>query len=382
MKTIKDINLKNKTVLVRTGFDVPIKDGKVVDNYRIVAGLSTIKYLLKQNCKIILIFHIGRPKGKVISELSVDPVQEELTALLDVSILKAPFTSLEEIKKMTEGLAPQEILMLENLRFFEEEERNDQNFARDLALLGEIFVQDAFSVLHREHASIVGIPQFLPTASGFLVEKEVKILREAKDNPKKPAIVIIGGAKTETKIPVIDNLLEGNFDRALIGGVVANNFLASQGIDMRHSKVDEDFFDDVREMLKKYNFILGSGYRVDDEIILPSDFVWNEKDQVFDIGPRTIYEYRDILKKAQTIIWNGPLGVFEEDKFAKGSREIARAIIKSEAQKIAGGGDTIAALNKFKFLDKFDFVSTGGGTMLRFLASEKLPGLEILEKGK
>lgn len=369
METIKDIDLKNKTILVRTGFDVPLQKGKVVDNHRIVAGLPTIKYLLRQNCKIILIFHIGRPEGKVIRKLSVAPVQDELTTLLDLSIFKAPACTGKNIKEMVGSLEEQEILILENLRFYSGEEKNEENFARELASLAQVFVQDGFSVLHREHASTVGIPKFLPTVAGLLVAKEVGELGRAKDRPQRPAIVIIGGAKVETKIPVIDNLLKKRFDLALIGGTVANHFLALQGAGLKESLIEKDLLENCRKILERYK----------EKIILPSDFVWNNKGQIFDLGPKTICQYREIIRKAKTIIWNGPLGVFEEEKYAQGTGQIAEAIASSSAKKISGGGDTISALNKFRLLSKFDFVSTGGGTMLRFLAGEKLPGLEILK---
>ncbi len=378
MKTIKDINLTNKTVLLRTGFDVPIEKGKVVDHYRIAAGLPTIRYLVQRNCKIIIIFHIGRPEGKVAPKLEVEPVRAKLSSLLGCQIPRAVSYQKEQVAQEVAGLQGGRILLLENLRFLPEEIENDQGFARDLASLAQIYVQDAFSVLHRDHASVTGIPKYLPTVAGLLLEKEIKKLQQAKEEPLKPAIVIIGGAKTETKIPVLDNLLAGNFDQALIGGVVANNFLISQGVDLKKSRIDADFIEDSQKLLKKYNFILGTGFRVDDEIILPSDFVWNDQDQIFDIGPQTIKQYQGIISSAQTIIWNGPMGVFEEEKFAGGTREIAKAILGSRAKKIVGGGDTVAALIKFKLLDKFDFVSTGGGVMLKFLAGEKLPGLEVL----
>ncbi|TSC52628.1 MAG: phosphoglycerate kinase [Parcubacteria group bacterium LiPW_72] len=379
MKTLKDIDLKGKTVLVRAGFDVPIENGKVQDNFRITAGLETVKYLLQNHCKIILAFHIGRKGDKENPALPVAPVVEELKRIMrDVSFLEVSSwagqiedsDSRRMEKKMARGLREGQILVLENLRLHPGEEKNDDHFARELASLADVFVQDAFCVLHRDHASVTGVPKYLLTVAGFLVAREVEELDNAAERPTHPALVVIGGAKTETKIPVIANLLTQGYDQVLAGGVVANIFLKNQKVDLKNSTVDQEYLDDAAAIWDQFQ----------SKIVLPSDYVWNEKEQIFDIGGETIRHYQDLINAAKTIIWNGPMGVFEEEKFRAGTLKIGEAIAVSSAKKIAGGGDTIAALRKFKLLKQMDFISTGGGVMLEFLAGKKLPGLKILNK--
>lgn len=371
MKTLKDIDLRGKTVLVRTGFDVPIENGKVQDNFRITAGLETVKYLLQNHCKIILAFHIGRKGDKENPALRVAPVVEELKRIMrDISFLEASGWEGQMVKRMAQGLREGQILVLENLRLHPGEEKNDHHFARELASLADIFVQDAFCVLHRDHASVVGVPKYLLTVAGFLVAKEVEELDNAAERPTHPALIVIGGAKTETKIPVIANLLAKGYDQVLAGGVVANNFLKNQKVDLKNSTVDQEYLDDAAAIWDQFQ----------SRIILPSDYVWNAKEQIFDIGGETIRSYQDLINVAKTIIWNGPMGVFEEERFRAGTLKIGQAIAVSSAKKIAGGGDTIAALRKFQLLEQMDFISTGGGVMLEFLAGKKLPGLKILNK--
>ncbi|MDD5627175.1 MAG: phosphoglycerate kinase [Patescibacteria group bacterium] len=371
MKTIRDINLRNKTVLVRTGFDVPIENGKVQDNFRITAGLETVKYLLQNHCKIILAFHIGRKGDKENPALPVAPVVEELKRIMkDISFLEVSNWTGQTVKKMAQGLREGQILVLENLRLYPGEEKNDDHFARELASLAEVFVQDAFCVLHRDHASVTGVPKYLLTVAGFLVAREVEELDNAAERPAHPALAVIGGAKTETKIPVIANLLTRGYNQVLAGGVVANNFLKNQEVDLKNSTVDQEYLDDAAAIWDQFQ----------GKIVLPSDYVWNEKEQIFDIGGETIRSYQDLINAAKTIIWNGPMGVFEEKKFEEGTLQIGQAIAVSSAKKIAGGGDTIAALRKFQLLEQMDFISTGGGVMLEFLAGKELPGLKILNK--
>jgi len=370
MKTIQDIDLKNKTVLLRAGFDVPIADGKVQDNFRITAGLLTLEYLRKNHCRIIVISHIGRSGDCENPALPIGPVVQELRRLCPETIFSEAHDCVgPEAESKARAISPGEILVLENLRFHREEEKNEAGFSRALACLADIFVQDGFCVLHRDHASVTGIPKYLPAVAGLLVASEVKELGEAEANPDHPAIVVLGGAKTETKIPVIANLLQKGYDQVLVGGRVANNFLENRGADVKSSALDQECLGDSAAILKKFG----------PKIVLPSDFLWNNKEKIFDIGAKTIDNYKDIILSAKTIIWNGPMGVFEEKEFEKGTMEIGQAIAKSRAKKIAGGGDTIAAMRKFQLLEKMDFVSTGGGVMLEFLAGKTLPGLEILK---
>lgn len=386
MKSIKQIsNLKNKKVLVRVDFNVPIGADGVVDgkeDWRIKATLPTIKYLLKQGAKIILMTHLGRPNGKIVDNLRLGPVQDKLTELLDLPIAKTPNCIGETVKDAIKEMRGGEIVLLENLRFHKEEEENDEKFARELACLGDVYINDAFSASHRAHASISAITKFLPSYAGLLLEKEVKILSGAVDNPKRPATVIIGGAKAETKIPVIEYLLD-KFDHILVGGVVANVILKAKGIDTGKSLLNGIDLEEV----KKLN--LGS-----EKLYIPVDVViCNDRkktvaltavgkigdNRILDIATESANLYSEIISESKTIIWNGPVGMFENKNFAFGTKEIAKAIIESKGYSIIGGGDTIAALSKFGFLDQVDYISTGGGAMLEFLSGKKLPGLEALQ---
>lgn len=366
-------------------FNVPIGADGVVDgkeDWRIKATLPTIKYLLKQGAKIILMTHLGRPNGKIVDNLRLGPVQDKLTELLDLSIVKTPDCIGDTVKDAVEEMRGGEIVLLENLRFHKEEEENDEKFARELACLGDVYINDAFSASHRAHASISAITKFLPSYAGLLLEKEVKILSGAVNNPKRPATVIIGGAKAETKIPVIEYLLD-KFDHILVGGVVANVILKAKGIDTGKSLLNGINLEEV----KKLN--LGS-----EKLYIPVDVViCNDQkktvtltavgkigdNRILDIATESANLYSEIISESKTIIWNGPVGVFENKNFAFGTKEIAKAIIESKGYSIIGGGDTIAALSKFGFLDQVDYISTGGGAMLEFLSGKKLPGLEALQ---
>jgi len=371
MKTLKDIDLKGKTILVRAGFDVPIENGKVQDNFRIIAGLETLKYLLQNHCKIILAFHIGRKGDRENPAHRVAPVVRELRKLLGgISFFEAPVCVGKGVQKMAQGLKEGQILVLENLRLYPGEEKNDDHFVRELASLANTFVQDAFCVLHRNHASVTSVPKYLLTVAGFLVAREVEELGNAAEHPTHPALVIIGGAKTETKIPVIANLLTKGYDQVLLGGIVANNFLKNQKIDLKNSALDKDYLDDAAAIWNQFQ----------GKIILPSDYLWNTKKRIFDIGENTIKNYKDLIATSQTIIWNGPMGVFEEEKFQKGTVEIAKAIIESGAFSIIGGGETVEFINKIGFGNKFNYVSTGGGALLDFICDGELVAIEALKK--
>jgi 3-phosphoglycerate kinase len=384
LKTIHNLNLKNKKVFLRVGFDVPLGDDEKIngkEDWRIKASLPTIKYLLKENCRIILATHLGRPKGKTVKKLSVKPIQKKLSEILNLPIIMASDCIGSQVEKTASEMQSGEILLLENLRFYQEEEKNDLDFAKKLANLAEIYINDAFSVCHRQHASVYAITKFLPSYAGILIEKEVSILSEAINNPKRPATIIIGGAKAKTKVPVIKYLLD-KFDNILIGGIVANVILKAKGIDIGNSLLSDIDLNEAKKISFK-----------DNKLHIPVDAVaCNDKNKIIlsaigkignnkilDIGSETAEMYSKIISDSKTIIWNGPMGKFEKEEYSKGTKKIAEAVAESNAYKIVGGGDTIFALSQFGLIDKMDFVSTGGGSMLQFLSGKKLPGLEALE---
>jgi len=387
MKFIRNLkNLKNKKVLVRVDFNVPVGSDGVIDekeDWRIKAALPTIKYLLENKAKVILMTHLGRPKGKVVESLKLGPVQDKLTELLDLSITKTPDCIGKTTENIINGMRSEEIVLLENLRFHKEEEENDEKFAKELASLADIYVNDAFSDCHRAHASISVITKFLPSYAGLLLEKEVKVLSEAVKNPERPASIVIGGAKAETKVPVIEYLLD-KFDHILVGGVVANVILKAKGIDTGKSLMDGI---NIKEVDRKINL-------ESPKLHIPVDVVaCNSENKeialsavgrigdnmILDIGTESVNLYSRVISDSKTVIWNGPMGMFENKDFFFGTREIAKAIMESKAKKIVGGGDTITALSQLGLLDKADYVCTGGGAMLEFLSGKKLPGLEALK---
>ena len=340
MKSLKEADIKKgMKVLVRCDFNCPIDDnGNITEDYRINAALPTIKYLIEKEAKIILMSHLGEPGGQVIERLRLDEIRDKLSENINSHFLKAPDCIGEEVKKMINEMAPGKILLLENLRFHKGENENDEMFAKEISSLGDIFINDAFGTCHRKHASIVSLPKFLPSFAGFLVEMEVDIMSRILKDPKRPLVSVFGGAKIETKIPAIKKFLRVA-DRVLIGGKIA--------IEAKFS---------------------------DSKIYLPEDF---DEDKL-DIGPKTIKKFKEIISKAKTIVWNGPMGYFEKERFETGTREIAEAIAKSSAFKVIGGGQTSFAVSKYGLMDKIDFNSTGGGAMLDFLAYGTLPGLEVL----
>ena len=345
MKTLKNLDLKGKRVLVRCDFNVPLrKQGLISDDFRIKESVPTINYLIKAGSKVILMSHLGRPGGKVVEELSLQPIRDKLMEYLDLSVIKAPDCVGEEIEKRTRGMAAGEILLLENLRFHKEEEENDDNFARELAKLGDFYINDAFGASHRNHASIVGVPRYLPSAAGFLLEKEIKILTDLMENPKKPLVAIIGGAKVETKTKVINRMSE-KADAVLIGGLIKKD-IDKKGIKLNHP----------------------------DKIIPPVDDIEGK-----DIGPRTVELFREKIFSAKTVFFNGVVGMTEEERFTKGTEGVLKAIIKSGAFSVVGGGETVDFINKIGLIEKFNHVSTGGGAMLEFLSGTKLPGIEALK---
>ena len=388
-KTVKDIDLKNKKVLVRCDFNVPMDENKnITDNRRIVAALPTIKYLLEQNCKVILCSHLGRPKGEFKPEFSLKPVAKELSELLGQEVIMAEDVIGEDAKNKAENLKSGEVLLLENVRFHREETDNDPEFAKKLASFGEIFVNDAFGTAHRAHASTEGVTKYLPAVSGFLIEKELKFLGEALENPERPFVAILGGSKVSDKIGVIENLLE-KVDTLIIGGGMAYTFFRAQGYSVGDSLCEEDKCDLALEIMekakeKKVKFLLpidnkiGKEFKPDTESKTVKSTEIPDGWEGLDIGEETIKLYKEELQNAKTIVWNGPLGVFEFDQFAVGTNEIAKALGDIDAIKIIGGGDSAAAVEKAGLADKMTHISTGGGASLEFLEGKKLPGIEAL----
>lgn len=388
-KTVKDIDLKDKKVLVRCDFNIPMDENKnITDNRRIVAALPTIKYLLEQNCKVVLCSHLGRPKGEFKPEFSLKPVAKELSKLLGQEVIMAEDVIGEDAKNKAEKLKNGEILLLENVRFHREETDNDPEFAKKLASFGEVFVNDAFGTAHRAHASTEGVTKYLPAVSGFLIEKELKFLGEALENPERPFVAILGGSKVSDKIGVIENLLE-KVDTLIIGGGMAYTFFKAQGYSVGDSLCEEDKCDLALEIMekakeKKVKFLLpidnkvGKEFKPDTESKTVKSTEIPDGWEGLDIGEETIKLYKEELQNAKTIVWNGPLGVFEFEQFAVGTNEIAKALGDIDAIKIIGGGDSAAAVEKAGLADKMTHISTGGGASLEFLEGKKLPGIEAL----
>ena len=388
-KTVKDIDLKGKKVLVRCDFNVPMDEQKnITDNTRIVAALPTIKYLLENNCAIILCSHLGRPKGEFKPEFSLQPVAKELAKLLDKEIIMAKDVIGEDATSKAANLKQGEILLLENVRFHREETDNDAEFSKKLAGLAEVYVNDAFGAAHRAHASTAGVAAYLPAVSGFLIEKELKFLGNAISNPERPFVAILGGAKVSDKIGVIDSLLE-KVDTLMIGGGMAYTFFKAQGYGVGDSICELDKLDLATELMAKakekgVKFMLpvdtkiGKEFKPDTESkIVP----WTEIPdgwEGFDIGTKTIEMFSEELKNAKTVVWNGPVGLFEFDQFAIGTSSIAKVLSEIDATTIIGGGDSAAAVKKAGLEDKMTHISTGGGASLEFLEGKKLPGIECL----
>ena len=389
-KTVKDIDLKNKKVLVRCDFNVPMDENKnITDNTRIVAALPTIKYLLENNCAIILCSHLGRPKGEVKPEFSLKPVAEELSKLLDKEIIMANDVIGEDAKSKAENLQPGQIMLLENVRFHREETDNDPEFSKQLASMAEIYVNDAFGAAHRAHASTAGVAQYLPAVSGFLIEKELQFLGNALNNPERPFVAIMGGAKVSDKIGVIDSLLE-KVDTLIIGGGMAYTFFKAQGYGVGDSICELDKLDLAKDLMKKaeekgvklmlpVDTKIGKEFKPDTE---SKTVAWTEIPEGwegFDIGAKSIEIFAEEIRKAKTVVWNGPLGLFEFDQFAIGTNSIAKVLSQIDATTIIGGGDSAAAVRKAGLEDTMTHISTGGGASLEFLEGKKLPGIECLQ---
>ena len=388
-KTVKDIDLKGKKVFVRCDFNVPMDENQnITDNTRIVAALPTIKYLLEQNCKLVLASHLGRPKGEFKPEFSLLPVAKELSKLLGQEVIMAKDVIGEDACEKAANLKEGEILLLENVRFHKEETDNDPEFCKKLASMAEVYVNDAFGTAHRAHASTTGIASYLPAVSGFLIEKELKFLGNVVNNPERPFVAILGGAKVSDKIGVIDSLLE-KVDTLMIGGGMAYTFFKAQGYEVGNSICEMDKLDLAKEAMEKakqkgVKFMLpvdtkvGKEFKPDTESKIVSYTEIPADWEGFDIGPETIKMFEEEVRKAKTVVWNGPLGLFEFDQFAIGTNAIAKVLSEIDATTIIGGGDSAAAVKKAGLEDKMTHISTGGGASLEFLEGKKLPGIEAL----
>ena len=384
-KTVRDIDLTGKRVLMRVDFNVPMQDGKVTDDKRIRASLPTIKYVLDQGAALILMSHLGRPKSASESEFSLRPAAEVLSSLLEIPVKMAPDFVGTEVETMVKDLQPGEVLMLENTRFHPGEEKNDLELAKQMSVLGEVYVNDAFGSAHRAHASTEAVARFLPAVSGFLMEQELEYLGRAVGNPEHPYVAILGGAKISDKIDVVESLLS-KADKLIIGGGMANTFLAAQGMNMQDSLVEESALETAKSILEKAG----------DKLILPVDAVIADKfaedantqivdvDKIpagwrmLDVGPSTLELYKRALDGARLIVWNGPVGVFEMPKFAEGTFALAKMLAESGATTVIGGGDSASAVKKAGVAKQMTHVSTGGGASLEFLEGKELPGVAAL----
>jgi len=391
LRTLKDADVDEKRVLLRLDLNVPIDDeGNITDDTRLQKSLPTIKYLTDRGAKVIILSHLGRPDGKVVEDLRLDVVGEALSELLGQKVKKIHECVGPEVEKLVSELLPGEICLLENTRFYHGEETNDEGFSRDLAKLGEVFVSDAFGTVHREHASTAGIANFLPSFAGLLLEREVRVLSGLLSNPEKPLTVIMGGAKIGSKIGLLKNFLELS-DNILIGGALANTFLAAEGYEVGDSLYEKEQLDVARNFLleaekHKETVRLPVDVLVADEIkedVVTLDVLVDGVSpgmRILDIGRLTKDRFIEVINESKTIIWNGPMGLHEMEAFAGGTKEILKAVAECDATTIIGGGDTLDAITRFGFdFDQFGHVSTGGGAMLEFLQGKSLPGLVALE---
>jgi phosphoglycerate kinase len=386
-KTVRDINVHGKRVLVRVDFNVPLKDGKVTDDTRIRAAVPTIQYLLDQGAAVVLMSHLGRPKGGPDPKFSLKPAAGRLSELLGKPVAMAPDCVGPAVEVMAAALNPGDVLLLENTRFYPSEEKNDLNLAQQLAKLGDIYVNDAFGSAHRAHSSTEGVARYLPAVAGFLMEKELEFLGKALESPEHPFVAILGGAKISDKIGVIKNLLS-KVDALLIGGGMANTFLKAQGYGMADSLVEETSLDEAKALMQQsegklflpVDLVVADAFAADARHqVVPVDQVaagW----RALDIGPATIAHFSNRLAGAKTVVWNGPMGVFEFPEFAKGTTAIAQVLASLPgAITIIGGGDSVAAIQQAGLADKITHISTGGGASLEFLEGQVLPGVAALQ---
>lgn len=391
-KTVRDVDVTGKKVLVRCDFNVPMKDGAITDDFRIVSALPTIKYLVENKAAVILMSHMGKPKGEPKPELSLAPVAKRLSELLgmDVKFESDPQVVSDSVRKAAEELQPGEIMLLENTRYRKEETKSEEPFTGELASLGELFVNDAFGTAHRDHSSTAGIARYLPTVSGFLIEKEVKFLGDALESPERPFVAIMGGAKVGDKIPAIENLMK-KVDTIIIGGGMSYTFFKAMGYQIGKSILDEDSIEIAGRLMK-------SAEEAGVKMLLPVDTVCAEEfsndsksavvtsDSIpadmmgMDIGPETVKLYSHEIASAKTVVWNGPMGVFEMSNFSKGTKAVAEAMAQCEGVTVIGGGDSAAAVEEFGLKDKMTHVSTGGGASMEFLEGKTLPGIACIEE--
>ena len=390
LNTVKDADLKGKRVLIRVDFNCPVKEGKVTDPTRILAALPTINYILEQGASLVVMCHFGRPKGEKKPEFSLAPVAAEFEKQLGRKVTLAPDVLGDEVKAIVEKMVPGDVVLLENIRYYNEETKNDPEFAKKLAEYGDLYVNDAFGTAHRAHASTEGVAHYLPAYAGFLIEKEVKYMAPLLDNPEKPFVAIIGGSKVSSKITVLESLVK-TCNTIVIGGGMAYTFLKVQGHEVGKSLVEDDF----QETAKSF---LASAEAKGVKVILPVDHVCAAEfaenaepvavDGVeipadlmgMDVGPKTAALIVEAVNNAKSVVWNGPMGVFEFASFAKGTETVAKALADSDATSVVGGGDSVAAINKFGLASKISHVSTGGGASLEVLEGKTLPGIAALQK--
>jgi len=389
-RTVEDIDVADKRVLVRVDFNVPLNpDGTISDDSRIQACLPTINYLIEKHARVIVCSHLGRPKGKVVEGLKLAPVAKRLSELLGKPVEAATDCIGPDVEAAVASLQDGEVILLENLRFYAEEEANDRDFARALARLADVYVDDAFGASHRAHASVVGVAEYLPAVAGFLMEKELKALSSTLENPRRPFAAIIGGAKVAGKLGILENII-GKVDALLIGGGMVATFLKSKGHEVGASMVEDDKLDYIEQLTSRAKSL---GVR----LLLPQDVIVAEKLEagfsprvvpaeeipagwvIADIGPRTIEEFSRELKKCRTVVWNGPMGMFEIPQFAQGTCTLAKVLADLEATTVVGGGSTAEAVVEMGLADKMSHVSTGGGASLKFLEGKVLPGVAVLQ---
>ncbi len=390
-KTVRDIDVKGKKVIVRCDFNVPLKEGVITDDTRITAALPTIKYMLEEGAAVILMSHLGRPEGEANMKYTLAPVAARLSELLEMEVefAQSPVVVDEEVKAKAAALEGGKVMLLENVRFRKEETKNGAEFAKELASLAEVFVNDAFGTAHRAHSSTAGVADYLPAVSGFLIEKEIQFLGGAVENPKRPFVAIMGGAKVGDKISVIENLLK-KVDTLIIGGGMAYTFYKSMGLEIGTSILDADSIDLAAQLLKQaeergvkmiipVDVVCAKEFKNETETLvckredMPADMMG------MDIGPETVALYKEEIAKAATVVWNGPMGVFEMENFATGTLEVAKALAESDAITVIGGGDSAAAVEQFGLGDAMTHISTGGGASLEFLEGKELPGVAVLE---
>ena len=390
-KSVEDLDVKGKRVLVRCDFNVPLKDGEITNDKRIVAALPTIKYLMEQGAKLILCSHLGRPKGEYKPEFSLAPVAKRLSEYLGVNVPLAEDENVvgDNAKKMAADLQDGQVMLLENVRYRAEETKNEENFSKELASLADLFVNDAFGTAHRAHCSTTGVASYLPAACGYLIQKEIRFMGGALADPKRPLVAILGGAKVSDKIGVISNLID-KCDTIIIGGGMAYTFMKYLGHNIGTSLLEADWVDKAGEMMqtakdKGVKFLIpvdnrcGKEYKEDTEVLVCKSDDIPDGWMGLDIGPKTEELFADAIDGAGTVIWNGPMGVSEWDNFASGTIAVAKAIADSGAISIIGGGDSVAAVTKLGFADKMSHISTGGGASLEFLEGKELPGIAALQ---